>query len=50
MAAAASLQSLFLLTAQPVGVSGNDGLTLNQTARLIAPSAIAMLNRIPREE
>lgn len=40
MATPATLQPLFLLSDEPIGVSGDDGLGMNQTARVIAEAAL----------
>lgn len=34
------LQPLFLLSDEPIGASGDDGLGMNQTARVIAEDAL----------
>lgn len=39
MPARDELQPLFLLSDEPIGVSGDDGLKMNQTARVIAEAA-----------
>jgi len=40
MAPAQPLQSLFLLSDEPIGLSTHDGLGMNQTARVIAETAL----------
>lgn len=40
MTAPPKLRPLFLLSDEPIGVSGDDGLGMNQTARVIAEAAL----------